>query len=70
MPQHHEVAAGLSKDAWVVIDDVPGEAPARVKIHQVTALGHGMVQLTIKGHPTLGTWRPTYRRNHMLKRSA
>ena len=70
MPQHQEVAAGLSKGQWVIIDDVPNEPAARVKIHQVTALGHGMVQLTIKQHPTLGTWRPTYRRNHMLKRSA
>jgi hypothetical protein len=61
------VQAGKSKDQWVYIDDVPGEAVARVKVQAVTDLGHGMVQLTIRQHPTLGTWKPQYHKLHNLR---
>lgn len=61
------VAAGKSKDQWIILDDVPGEPAARVRVHAVTNLGHGVVRLTIQKHPTLGTWRPQYHNLHSLR---
>lgn len=63
---NHEVAAQDAKGRWVLIDDVAGENPAAVRITAVTDMGHGMVRLACS-HPTLGTWRPEYRKRHMLK---
>ena len=54
------------RDRFVIIDDVPGEDPATVKVKSVTQIGHGMVRL-VCAHPTLGTWRPEYLRRHRLK---
>lgn len=66
MPAPPKVAAAQAKDRWIILDDVPGEDPARVKVTRVVGLGHGMVKLTMPKHPTLGSWSADYRRDHMF----
>lgn len=64
--QSQFVLAQDARDRFVVLDDVPGEDPAVVKIKTVTDIGHGMLRLTC-AHPTLGTWRPEYQKRHRLR---
>lgn len=62
----NKIAAKDARGQWIILSDVPGEAPARVQVTRVDNQGHGMVKLTMPKHPTLGSWSATYANRHML----